>query len=82
MIENFAEKLKQKRKELGLTQTEAADAIPISLRQYQKYERDLMPPWDVLEKIEAAFGFSFMNLKDEPKRHNKAFIISQRHLLI
>lgn len=82
MIENFAEILKAKRKELGWTQTDAATAIGVSLRQYQKYEKDLMPPWDVVGEIERVIGVSIMNQKSEPKRRKSAFIISQRHLLI
>lgn len=84
MSTNIADILKQKRREKKprpWTQTQAAEAIGVSLRQYQKYEHNLMPPWDVLEKIQEVFGFSVTNLKDEQKRH-RTITISQRHLLI
>jgi len=84
MIENFAEILKQRRESMKprWTQSKAAEAIGVSLRQYQKYERNLMPPWDVLARIKYVFGISLTNIEDGPKSHNDQVIISQRHLII
>jgi transcriptional regulator with XRE-family HTH domain len=83
MKDNFAEILKAARKAKRWTQTEAAEAIPISLRQYQKYEAGLlMPPWDVLSVIQQKLGVNITNLQGESKGHRDTITISQRHLLI
>lgn len=85
MRNNIADILKEKRRAMkpkAWTQQQAADAVGVSLRQYQKYERNLMPPWDVLQKIENAFGISITNLQYELIGRNAPIVISQRHLLI
>lgn len=62
----FAEKVKKARIERGLTQTDLAEKIGVSLRTITSYERDnIQPRPKTLAKLAEAFGVSTKYLADE-----------------
>jgi transcriptional regulator with XRE-family HTH domain len=56
---SLAKALRQKRHERGYTQTDVANFIQVSLRQYMNYEKDKLPPHDQLLKLNTLFNYHF-----------------------
>lgn len=57
-----AKKLREKRKERSYTQTDVANLLHITLRQYMNYEKDHLPPHEQLLKLNLLFDFDFSRL--------------------
>lgn len=56
---SLAKALRQKRHERGYTQTEVANLLSITLRQYMNYEKDKWPPHDQLLKLNTIYKYHF-----------------------
>ena len=70
MYQNFRRNLRNKRKELGLTQKELAKLANVSFRTIQNYENGLTPPtFSIVEKIilvlAVDFEQMFLPIKEE-----------------
>lgn len=55
----LAKALRQKRQERSYTQTDVANLLNISLRQYMNYEKDKLPPHDQLLKLNTLYQYHF-----------------------
>jgi transcriptional regulator with XRE-family HTH domain len=56
---SVAKMLREKRSERNYTQTEVADLLNITLRQYINYENDHLPPHEQLLKLNTVFQYDF-----------------------
>jgi transcriptional regulator with XRE-family HTH domain len=55
----LAKALREHRKEKGLTQTDVAVFLNITLRQYMNYEKNHWPPHEQLLKLNKLFNHNF-----------------------
>lgn len=79
MYQNFRRNLRNKRKELGLTQKELAKKVGVSFRTIQNYENGLTPPtFSIVEKIilvlSVDFEQMFLPINDESINYVKDFV--------
>ena len=79
MSQNFRRNLRNKRKELGLTQKELAKKVGVSFRTIQNYEGGLTPPTlSIVEKITLVLGVDFeqmfLPINDESINYVKDFV--------
>ena len=66
----FEEKLKELRQKSGLNQNQTAEAVGITLRQYQRFEKgEQRPGYDNLIKIADHFDVSLDWLMGRSDRH-------------
>lgn len=56
---SLAKALRQKRAERGYTQTDVANLLNITLRQYMNYEKDKLPPHEQLLKLNTIYKYHF-----------------------
>lgn len=78
MYQNFRRNLRNKRKELGLTQKELAKKVGVSFRTIQNYESGLTPPTlSIVEKIILVLALDleemFLPIKEESINYVKEF---------
>lgn len=59
----FNVNLKRIRKERGIKQAEMAEKTGVSLRMYQRYEKDITPGMETIKLLGEILGYDF--LKDE-----------------
>lgn len=78
MYQNFRRNLRNKRKELGLTQKELAKKVGVSFRTIQNYENGITPPTlSIVEKIILVLALDleemFLPIKEESINYVKEF---------
>lgn len=61
----FASKLKELRELAGMTQTEVASALDVTIRQVQRYEKDVYPKPDKIRVLNSLFNYDFFSLMNE-----------------
>jgi len=61
----FAAKLKALREAAGMTQTEVASALDVTMRQVQRYEKDVYPKPDKIRILNSLFEYDFFSLMNE-----------------
>lgn len=61
----FAAKLKALREAAGMTQTEVASALDVTMRQVQRYEKDVYPKPDKIRILNTLFDYDFFSLMNE-----------------
>lgn len=77
MTTEFAIAITNARKESGKTQTEAAQGVGVTLRQWQRYEAGLMPGYKKLKEIEDFLKCDLSavwRIKKVPDKEDLAFI--------
>jgi transcriptional regulator with XRE-family HTH domain len=67
MEDDFYRILKNKRNEFGFSQTYMADRLGISMKQYQNYEKNTIPPHDKLKMLNEILNYSFHKIIYEEK---------------
>ena len=55
------ERIKKARKERRLTQVEVANYLEISDRMYQRYEKDIEPSLETIQRLNQLFGVDLIN---------------------
>lgn len=72
LFDNFSENLKNKRKQLGLTQKELAEIVGITPKTIQNYEKKkTIPTPALMEEISIALNVSFEEMIDNSELNNK-----------
>src|SRR4051812_4102234 len=64
-MSSINEKIKKSRKQKRLTQKEAAEALNVSERMYQRYENDIEPSLESLKILSELFGVNLF--LDDPQ---------------
>ena len=76
LLNNFSENLKNKRKQLGLTQKELAEIVGITPKTIQNYEKKkTIPTPALMEEISIALNVSFEEMIDNSELNNKVSLV-------
>lgn len=84
MGNSLSDTIKERRLALGLTQSELADKLGITLRQVQRYENGMLPPHDKLQLLNSILNYDLHseiydeNSHTEPDERQLSFLEKRR----
>ena len=61
----FGRRIKERRKQLGLTQSQAAEMSSVSVRHWQELEKESVPSLQTAAKIAAALQLNLNEFRDQ-----------------